>query len=256
MDTPNNEKDSVVEKDDNKSDTLPQSEQTDKKTSPSADASGNKGLEDELANTKKAYSESSKEAKRLVAENKEMTAAYSDTKKQIDELNEYIDILESKKESIEEEKKDEEPKEEKKEERENVEKKAEKPARPSTDLTSAMKEVEYDKKWKENYEKEKSIEKDAQKKLAEAKEKYPGMAKKSYRRRVQDKMSADGNLNILGACEKVEKDIELERAEIEGDEPFVESGSGVKGSQPPTKGDEIIDHLMGGDTHAGGLEGL
>jgi len=219
------------------------SETTDtKQTSSPSDAQEDKGLEDELSRTKLAYSESSREAKRLAAELKETKGAFETSQGQVDELNEYIDILESKNEEEESEKKEEEPEK--------------KPVRPEIKSTPVIEKFDFDKHWKEKYEEEKNLETEANKRLEEAKAKYPGMTMKSYRHRVSDKMKSEPTLNILDACQKVEEDIELERTETEGGEPFVESGSGAKGSQPPTNEDQIVDHLRSDEGQGGGLEGI
>ena len=238
----------VEEKKDDKVEDLSQPENTGKKTNPPVNASDSKGLDELLAEKTKAYSESSKEAKRLAAENKAIKEATEDYKKQVEELNDYIDVLEESKEESKEDKATVEPEVEKPEVKQA-------PVRPSTEPTSAMEKIDYDKKWKENYEKEKAVEREANKEMEEAIKKYPGMAKKSYSKRVSEKMAAKG-IGILDACKKVDSDIEEERKELEGGAPFTESGSGAKNSQVSTKNDPIIDHLISGSSRNGGLEGL
>ena len=194
-------------------------------------------LQKEIEGLKKSYSESSTEGKRLAAELKEALA-------EKEELNTYIDALEEKETGsaeAEEAKKAKEAEEAEEAERaeEAKAKQVEKPIRPSMSREEIKHEVRL------TLKEEKEIERQANAELTEASKDFPALEKKSFRNRVYDKIKLNPTLKIKDACQNVVDEIEEERAENEGGEPFVESGTGAKGSQPKTgEENEIVDHLL------------
>ena len=214
-----NEKE-VLSSEGDKISSSPQSSADQSKTS-SANALADKEV-DEL---KKSYSESSREAKRLAAREKELSEILEEKTQIIEQLNEYIDSFESKAEISE-------VKEEAKVEQEV------KPVRPNLTREEIKNLV------RENFEKEKLLDKQASQELIDAEKEFPALSKKIFRGRVFDKIKGDSTLNIKEACQKVVDDIEAERAENEEGEPFVESGTGAKGSQSQVEEeDDLIKHL-------------
>lgn len=246
--------------DDNKSSSLPQPEGTGK-TSPVSgsetkeEKSSEELLEklqttqEELEKTKKFYGDSSTEAKRLVGEVKEIKENLSekdkllaDKQKEINELNEYVDILET-----------DEKKEEKTEE-EKIEKELEKELEKEPEK-SFLDEDKTRKITREEIKKEKEIEVASEKQIQEARKKYPALRNKGYSNRVSDKMDSHSGMDIFEACKEVSKDIEFEREGEEEETPFVEGGKGSSGSTPSGKEDEILGHLER-KSPVGGLGGL
>jgi len=182
-------------------------------------------LQKEIEGLKKSYSESSTEGKRLAAELKEALA-------EKEELNTYIDVLEEKETNSAEAEEAEGAKEAEANQ-------VEKPIRPSMSREEIKHEVRL------TLKEEKEIERQANAELTEASKDFPALEKKSFRNRVYDKIKLNPTLKIKDACQNVVDEIEEERAENEGGEPFVESGTGAKGSQPKTgEENEIVDHLL------------
>ena len=182
-------------------------------------------LQKEIEGLKKSYSESSTEGKRLAAELKEALA-------EKEELNTYIDVLEEKETNSAEAEEAEGAKEAETNQ-------VEKPIRPSMSREEIKHEVRL------TLKEEKEIERQANAELTEASKDFPALEKKSFRNRVYDKIKLNPTLKIKDACQNVVDEIEEERAENEGGEPFVESGTGAKGSQPKTgEENEIVNHLL------------